>query len=233
MGRFDDHHKQFSLLIKAFALLAKKFPDWNLTLCGDGYDRERYKQLVSSLNMQDRVLMPGMVEDVDTYYSASHLFCSPSLFEGYPQVILEAQCFALPTVGFSQCPGTNDIIVHGENGLLAEEMSAECLAHNLAILMADSSMRLHMSQQTQEMLDRHDEKTIHDQWEAMLVQTAGMKNKTRLQKILSGRDKENVDIVLLKSLLKRTPLFRKKPRMRKLRDSTIKIYKKIKHKLFQ
>ena len=210
VGRFDDHHKQFSLLIKAFSSVVAQFPDWRLTLCGDGQDRKSYEQLVASLDLQDRVHMPGMVSDIDGYYEKSQLFCIPSRFEGCPLVIPEAQCFALPVVGFAECSGTNDIVVHEKNGLLAAEMTAESLAQSLSLLMGDPGLRRRLGLCGREMLVRYDAEAIYGRWEELLGKAASAKNDTQLQRIFGKSAEEMTARKTLLDLFSRPVLFRKK-----------------------
>lgn len=182
-GRFNDDIKQFSLLLHAFSLIKDSFPHWNLTLCGSGKDASQYKNLIQQLHLAGRVTMPGMVSCMADYYSQSDLFCIPSRFEGFPLTILEAQSFSLPAVGFAQCSGTNEIIVHDANGLLAPEMTAESLAQSLSQLMANPEQREAFGKRGREMLARYSEDTVYDAWEALLIKTAQAKGNTRLQQL--------------------------------------------------
>ena len=45
--------------------------------------------------------------------------------------LLEAMSHGLPCVAFADCDGVSDIISHGENGLLAKDMTAEALAQEM------------------------------------------------------------------------------------------------------
>lgn len=208
-GRFDDKVKQFSLLIKGFALLHHEFPDWEFVLCGDGPDKALYEKLIVSLGLEGYVTMPGMINDMGAYYSKSHLFCIPSRYEGFGLVTVEAQSYGLPVVGFSQCSGTNDIISHKENGLLADKMTAECLMESLSFLMKDQSLRLKMGERGQEMLSRYDEKLIYDQWEKLLTNMSKLKKRVPI----CGNDDDQIlaQHTLEEILSRKTPFKRKRP----------------------
>jgi glycosyltransferase involved in cell wall biosynthesis len=180
VGRLEDGVKQFSLLIQAFALLASTFPEWDLRICGDGRDGETYGSLAAALELTARVSLAGAVDGMDREYAAAHLFCIPSRYEGFPLALLEAQGFALPAVGFAACAGVNEIIVHGENGLLAPDMNAQNLAASLGILMKNAVLRRRMGERGQALLARYEPQAIYDRWEALLARTAAAKNNTRL-----------------------------------------------------
>ena len=179
-GRLLEQDKQFSTLIEAFATLASKFPDWNLHFCGSGPDEGRYRQLAMQCGIENRVVWHGMVDDIEQHYANANIFCLPSRYEGFPLVLLEAQRHSLPCVGFADCGGVNDIIMHGQNGLLAPEMSYQSLAAMLGVVMGKESLRMALGQNAAQMLSRYDEKNIFDSWEDLFRTTAQQKNHTRL-----------------------------------------------------
>lgn len=186
LGRFVEAHKQFSLLIRAFAQLAPRFADWDLRLCGDGESRADYVKLAEELGLEGRVQFPGMVNDVAAEYSRAEIFCMPSRVEGFPVVGVEAQHFGLPIVGFASCPGVNEIVESGENGLLADEMSEDALARALAELMADASLRERMSRRGRELLSRYEPEGIFDKWETLLRRVVENSRPTRIERIAKG-----------------------------------------------
>ena len=207
-GRFAETHKQFSLLIEAFSLLAADFPAWNLVLCGDGKGRRLYAGMIRRLGLSRRVALPGMIPDMASYYSGADLFCIPSRYEGFPRVLLEAYAFGLPAVGFASCPGTNEIIMHGENGLLAEEMTARSLAAQLAVLMRDANLRRQFGQRAREVCARYAPAPVYDQWEDLLRESAACKGDTRLQNLPSLAEQQKTQARLREILCRPTPFTR-------------------------
>jgi len=181
VARLEENQKRLSLLIHASSLLVEEFPDWDWYICGNGPWHDEYAALINDLGLESRVKLVGPVDDVESWYMSSHLFCLPSAFEGCPNALLEAQSYGLPAVGFSECPGVNELIIHGENGMLAPEMTPACLAETLRPLMSDDSLRRSMGEKAREaMRIRYDEENIFDQWEEMLQKTAAYKNRTHL-----------------------------------------------------
>lgn len=202
-GRFAEMPKQFSLLIKAFAMLKDAYPDWDLEICGDGPSMGAYKRLSEQLGLGGRLRLPGMIADIGRHYAAADIFCIPSSVEGFGMVTVEAQAWGLPAVGFASCSGVNEIIVHGENGSLAEEMTYECLATHLATLMGDAGLRRRMGARGREMLERYAPDRVYDAWEAMLRDASEKKEKTRIQAIEAMDGDADADISAAKELLGR------------------------------
>ena len=185
LGRLEEKPKQFSLLIKAFALIAPSFPDWDLRLCGDGKSYKDYIALVNELGLAERVQFSGMVTNVAAEYTAARLFCIPSKFEGFPTVCIEAQHFGVPIVAFADCPGVNEIVIHGENGLLADEMTADSLAKSLSALMRDETLSKKLGERGKKLLNRYEPGRVFDQWEKVLERVIASGQPTRLE--LAGK----------------------------------------------
>jgi glycosyltransferase involved in cell wall biosynthesis len=183
MGRFVDRHKQFSLLIKAFAQLSQAFPLWDLHIAGEGNDLNKYQSLIKELGLDSRVFLPGPIENTDDFYISGDLFCIPSRYEGFPLVAVEAQSYGLPLVGLKSCSGVNEIIVHGENGFLADDGTPENLVTWLAIIMQDSILRQDMSRRSLILNKRYDNKNIYDRWESLFRETSTCIKNTNIDRL--------------------------------------------------
>lgn len=167
VARLTEPTKHLSVLLRAFALLKDVFPDWECRICGEGPHRNDYEMLITALGINNRITLPGAVEDIAAEYAEADLFTLPSLYEGFGLALAEAQSFGLPAVGFAACSGVNEIIVHGKNGLLAPEITAKSLAEQLRILMADKYLRQRMGARARELSARYDKERILDQWETL------------------------------------------------------------------
>lgn len=96
--------KNQAFLLRLMPELLKKRPDTRLALLGDGRDREMLERTVAELKLEDAVYMPGNVSNVNEYLSAMDVFAFPSLYEGMPLSILEAQANGLPCVLSDRVP---------------------------------------------------------------------------------------------------------------------------------
>ena len=95
VGRFN-RQKNHGFLLEVFAALLQKRPDVRLMLVGDGYQEEEVRRLAAPLGA--RVIFTGSVPDPETYLCAMDVMALPSLFEGFPTVLLEWQCAGLPVL---------------------------------------------------------------------------------------------------------------------------------------
>ena len=97
IGRFSQQKNQLRLL-HIFSVLLKIHPNAVLLLCGEGEELEKCRQAANSLNIHEKVIFSGKVDQPQNYYQAMDVFVLPSLFEGLPLVGVEAQASGLPCV---------------------------------------------------------------------------------------------------------------------------------------
>ena len=95
VGRFNGQ-KNHRFLLEVFSRLLKARPDARLLLVGDGYLEAEVRAQAAPLG--ERVVFTGSVPDPETYLAAMDVMALPSLFEGFPTVLLEWQCAGLPTL---------------------------------------------------------------------------------------------------------------------------------------
>lgn len=97
VGRFYPQ-KNHDFLIDVFAELHKRKANAKLLLLGDGPLLEHIKQKVESLGLSNKVIFAGLQKDVAPFYSAMDVFAFPSLWEGLPLTLVEAQYAGLPCI---------------------------------------------------------------------------------------------------------------------------------------
>ncbi|ASN06000.1 glycosyltransferase family 1 protein [Virgibacillus necropolis] len=95
VGRFS-HQKNHLFLLDIFKRVNKKLPNSQLLLVGDGSLRNKIIEKINYLNLEDNVQLLGVREDVDGILQAFDLFIFPSLHEGLPVTLIEAQGTGLP-----------------------------------------------------------------------------------------------------------------------------------------
>lgn len=176
VGRLE-YQKNYMTLLNSFHSLARDFPQWDLKIIGDGQDKQKLQDKIVEYHLEDRVELIGEIKNVCSYYTDSHLFCLPSLWEGFPNALAEAMAHGLPCVGFAKCDGVSDLISNGKTGLLADGHNNEhSLANSLKHLMLNPSLRIKMGKCGISSIAEYDEKAIFDQWEALFQNQ--LKNKS-------------------------------------------------------
>ena len=95
VGRFSEQ-KNHEFLIKVFYEYQKKNPNSCLVLLGQGHLMDTIKGMVANKGIEDKVLFVGIKKNAKDYYNAFDAFLFPSLYEGLPVVLVEAQMNGLP-----------------------------------------------------------------------------------------------------------------------------------------
>ncbi|MEE9904491.1 MAG: glycosyltransferase [Chlorobium sp.] len=111
--------KGFDMLIRSFAAFLRNSPDADaaLIIAGDGQQLIELKQLVKTLNIDDKVVLTGFLDNPYPLYKTCDIFVSTSSSEGISNALLEAMYLGSVPVS-TPSGGIEEIILDGENGFL-------------------------------------------------------------------------------------------------------------------
>ncbi len=126
--------KRQDLLLKAFAKLDNRYV---LTIIGNGVKREELEKLALELKIEDRVAFLGYKKNPYKYIKNSNILVLTSEYEGFPNVILEANYCGVVAVSFNSIGGVSEIIKNGENGLLVPLKDIDALAKAIESIKTD------------------------------------------------------------------------------------------------
>lgn len=164
VGRLDPQ-KGFEDLLNAFALIEKRFPDWDLVILGEGSQYEALMQQCQTLALTDRIHIPGRMGNMSDWYERAGVYVMSSRFEGFPNTLIEAMSHSLPAVSYDCETGPKDIITDKVNGLLVKpEAGVKGLSAAMATLMEDSSKRISMGKSAAAVQQRFTMEKISDHW---------------------------------------------------------------------
>lgn len=133
-------HKDFETLIVACANIFTTVDDWNLKIIGQGKDRHKLEQLISSYGMEGQVSLLGSLDrdSVAEQFCKSKIFVISSVTEGLPKVLLEAMASKCSCV--STDVGDCRRILDG-CGLVVPAQNPERLSSALFRLINDEKLR--------------------------------------------------------------------------------------------
>lgn len=103
VGRFAEA-KNHAFLIDIFAQIHQRRPDAVLLLVGDGELRPQIEKQIADKGLQDSIILTGVRSDVNRLLQAMDVFVFPSLYEGLPVSIIEAQAAGLPCLISDKVP---------------------------------------------------------------------------------------------------------------------------------
>jgi glycosyltransferase involved in cell wall biosynthesis len=143
-GRFT-RQKDFLTLIKALAIVNKTEP-CRLVLLGEGKLRDEYQALATSLNIGERLFMPGFTHNPYPSLIAADCFVLSSAWEGSPNVLTEALAMGTPVVA-TDCPsGPVEILENGKYGPLVEIGDEQAMAKAILAVLTQPHSREFLQQ---------------------------------------------------------------------------------------
>ena len=140
VGRLAEQ-KGVADLLNALDILQQVRPDVRTLIVGDGPLRDRLEARARAYQLVEppRVLFLGHRNDVPRLLASSDLLVLPSLYEGMPNVVLEAMRFRKPVVA-TAAPGTTEVVVHNETGLLVPLRKPPALARAIRQIVDDPDL---------------------------------------------------------------------------------------------
>lgn len=158
--------KGFKKLIAAWAFVAKRFPDWQLEIYGEGEKAyvDELKNQIKDLHLESMVCLCGQTQELEAKMLAASLYLMSSQTECYPMVLLEAQAVGLPIVSFD-CPyGPRNIITHNIDGLLVENQYSDKLAGGIIELIKNKDLRFKMGENANDSTIKNQSDLIMNKW---------------------------------------------------------------------
>ena len=134
IGRFT-FQKGYLIGLMAMQQLRKEGVKFKWKIVGDGPLKEEIQYHIHALQLEDCVELLGKKnrDEIVELYNSVDVFLLPSFYEGIANVCLEAMSMELPVVS-TKSGGMEEVIVHGENGLLCEVYNPASIAENIKAL---------------------------------------------------------------------------------------------------
>jgi glycosyltransferase involved in cell wall biosynthesis len=118
VGNLRIIHKGQDIVLNILGQQEWKERDWHLNIYGSGEDEKFLRNLVSALQLQERVSFHGKVEDIRQLWADNHILLMPSLMEGMPLAVVEAMLCGRPCVA-TDVGGHAEWIEEGKQGWIA------------------------------------------------------------------------------------------------------------------
>lgn len=144
MGRLDGWYvKGFDVLIKAWGIVCKKHPDWNLHIAGEGGEQaqKHLKAICEECNAQDNVSLVGFYTNPTEAYQPASIFVLSSRCDGFGMVLVEAMSQGCACVACDYKGRQREIIRNNKEGIICEPEDADGLADAIVELIENHEMR--------------------------------------------------------------------------------------------
>lgn len=170
VGRLTGRTKRQHLLVDAFSKLATEFPDWQVELWGDTYDKPyvaAIKAKIKKEHLEERVHLCGTTKDLNPVWKKTDIFAFPSHHEGFGIALVEAMGAGIPAVGYTSCDAVSELIQNGKTGILCDD-GVDALAKGLRILMESGDLRKHYGEMAALQATKYSAEYVWEKWSQLL-----------------------------------------------------------------
>lgn len=162
VGRIEYNQKRTDRVVDIWKELEPHYPDWKLTIVGDGDDREDLQTRIYEYGLK-RVEITGFVNPIKYYQRASILLLT-SEYEGFGLVVAEAMSYGVVSVVYNSFESAKDLITDGYNGILVEKpFSVSGFVRRVQELMENTELHV-LSQNSKIASKRFSVNTIVQDW---------------------------------------------------------------------
>lgn len=170
--------KNLFMLINAFAILAKEYPDYCLTIYGRGPLEEELIRYIQKLGLSDSIVIKDYEIDIHNKIKDCAMFVSSSDFEGISNSMLEALAIGIPTI-CTDCPsgGARIVIKSYNNGILIPVGDTQALYEAMKYIIEHPSDAEQMSENAVKIKEDLTTDNIYLEWLQVLQDL----NKNRIK----------------------------------------------------
>lgn len=167
MGRIDYNQKRVYRVVDTWAKLETLFPNWKLTIVGDGTARKDIEKQVKEYGLQ-RVSFEGF-QQPKPYYERASILMLTSEYEGFPLVLAECMSFGVIPAVYNSYSAVCDIIDGGKDGIVLpyhkNGYDANEAAGMIANIMKDDGKREQMALAAIKKSKEYSVEKIYQEWE--------------------------------------------------------------------
>jgi len=138
--------KNYPMLLKSIEIIKEK-QSARLLILGDGEERSKLESLVRKFGIRDKIDFLGFQKTPFKFIAKATLFVLTSLWEGFPNVLVEAMACGVPVIS-TNCPsGADEIITNGINGMIIPVNNEKALSEAIMRLLKNNSLRKRLAEE--------------------------------------------------------------------------------------
>ncbi|MGC3874648.1 glycosyltransferase [Halomonas sp. GXIMD04776] len=122
------YQKGFDLLIDAYANAFQSNESPKLIILGEGPEREKLEEKIKNKNLEQKVILPGFLDNPYPIFSKARLYVLSSRWEGFGNVIVEALTCGTPVLAFDCRSGPREILEDLDSSYLVPNGSVKALS---------------------------------------------------------------------------------------------------------
>lgn len=166
VGRINTVQKRVDILVEIWGRICHRFPDWNLTIVGEGDELDTIIEQSKKMG-NINICFTGR-QDPFPYYERASIFCLTSSFEGLPMTLIESLNYGVVPIIFNSFAAASDIIKDNWNGRLINPFSIDDYVLALTAMMASPDKMISWRENAIESAKKYDINLIGNQWLSIL-----------------------------------------------------------------
>jgi len=153
--------KGHEYLIEAAKVLVNNYKDVVFVLVGDGWYRGQVEEKVADAGLEENIIFTGFREDIEEVMATFDIFVFTSLWEGLPQVLVQAAAVGIPILTFD-VEGASEVVEDGINGYVIPSKDVDAFVDKASLLIENEVKAKKMGQRGPE--------KIGNQWSIVKMQ---------------------------------------------------------------
>lgn len=164
-----ESQKNLKMMVDAFALLNQDYPEYNLSIYGNGSKKQELINYVNYIRLSDKVYFYEFTDNIHSKIIDKAMFVSSSDYEGISNSMIEAMGIGLPCV-VTDCPcgGARMMIQDGENGLLVPVGNVEAFYKGMKSIIEDEQLSSKLSINAERIKESLKQEKICEIWNSLI-----------------------------------------------------------------
>ena len=158
--------KRVDMMLDIWAMIEKKYPDWHLSIVGDGSELDNLKKKTELLGLK-HISFEGY-SDPKLFYKKASIFWMTSLYEGWGLTLIEAmQSYCVP-IAMDSYSSVHDIIEDNKTGLIVSNGDLNQFMIKTSELIDNETLLKEFAQNAWRSIRKFDVSIVIEKWKTLL-----------------------------------------------------------------
>ena len=166
IGRLSKE-KSFDTLIEAISLIKNK--KITISVFSGTSDTSKYKQKIKFLKLHKHFEFFSYKQDLTKHFKSSNLFISTSLYESFPNSVIQAINHGLPVISSKSYGGISNIITNNHTGIFFEKKNSKDLAKKILNFISNQKLHYKYAYKAHKNLKKFEFEKIETKFERLLI----------------------------------------------------------------
>jgi len=129
--------------LESIGEVLNEYQNLKYVIAGDGFLKHWVERKVEKMGLNDSILLPGFVREIEKAYASSEFLIHTSFLDMAPLIILEAGASGKPVI-VNRCGGIPELVNNGDTGFIIGKTDCKELKNKIIDLLEDDELRYNM-----------------------------------------------------------------------------------------